>query len=175
MISYTLLEFEELISTSNFLKENQTHFPNMTIIKTNHQTQGRGQFDRKWESHPNENLLFSILLKDLNVKKTYDIKRWITSGLMLFLQRKNIDVTFKEPNDIYFQGKKLCGILIETQASSNVFDYVIIGIGMNINQKVFEHQAATSLGLILNQQINMKHLFEELINMLMESYEQYIL
>ncbi len=175
MISYTLLEFEELISTSNFLKENQTHFPNMTIIKANHQTQGRGQFDRKWESPPKENLLFSILLKDINVKKTYDIKRWITSGLMLFLQRKNIDVTFKEPNDIYFQGQKLCGILIETQASSNVFDYVIIGIGMNVNQKVFEHQAATSLSLILNQQINMKHLFDELINMLMESYEQYIL
>ncbi len=87
MISYTLLEFEELDSTSNFLKENQTYFPNMTIIKTNHQTQGRGQFDRQWESKAGENLLFSILLKDIDVSKTYDIKRWITSVLLLYFQK----------------------------------------------------------------------------------------
>ncbi len=175
MISYTLLEFDDLSSTSNFLKENQTYFPNMTIIRANHQSEGRGQFDRKWESEKGENLLFSILLKHVDVKKTYDIRRWITSTLLLFLQQKNIEVTFKEPNDIYYHDQKLCGILIETKASAHLFDYVIIGVGMNINQQNFINSRATSLNLILNEKINIKHLFDELIGLLMESYEQIVL
>ncbi|MFH0767089.1 MAG: biotin--[acetyl-CoA-carboxylase] ligase [Bacillota bacterium] len=175
MISYTLLEFEELNSTSNFLKENQTYFPNMTIIKANHQTGGRGQFDRKWESEPDQNLLFSILLKHVHVTKAFEIKRWIVSGMMNYLQKKNIAVTFKEPNDIYVEDQKLCGILIETQSSSNIFDYVIIGIGLNVNQKIFDQSKATSLSIILNQTCNIKHIFSEILNILIEGYEQIIL
>ncbi|MBN2300352.1 MAG: biotin--[acetyl-CoA-carboxylase] ligase [Acholeplasmataceae bacterium] len=175
MISHTLLEFEELSSTSNFLKENQTYFPNMTFIRTNHQTQGRGQYDREWESQAGENLLFSILLKDINVSKAYDIKKWITTTLMLYFQKKDINVSFKEPNDIYFHDKKLCGILIETQSSSHIFDYVVIGIGINVNQVAFANEKATSIRQILSQKINISHLFNELLTMLTESYQHYIL
>ncbi|MCF7931166.1 MAG: biotin--[acetyl-CoA-carboxylase] ligase [Acholeplasmataceae bacterium] len=172
MISYTLLEFDELISTSDFLKENQTYFPHMTIVRANHQTKGRGQFDRKWESNPEENLLFSVLLKNMNVSKMFDIKRWIVSSIISYLQKKNIDVYFKEPNDLYVLEQKLCGILIETQSNSNIFDYVIIGIGLNVNQTEFDHPHATSLGLLLNQTVNINHLFEDIIKMLIENYEQ---
>ncbi|MBU1094644.1 MAG: biotin--[acetyl-CoA-carboxylase] ligase [Firmicutes bacterium] len=172
MISYTLLEFEELVSTSDFLKENQAYFPHMTIVKANHQTQGRGQFDRKWESKPQENLLFSILLKQMNVSRMFEIKRWVVSTIISHLQKKNIEVYFKEPNDLYVDQQKLCGILIETQSSSNIFDYVIIGIGLNVNQTEFDQPRATSLSILLNQTINISHLFNDLIKTLIEEYEQ---
>jgi len=172
MISYTLLEFEELVSTSDFLKENQSYFPHMTVVKANHQTQGRGQFDRKWESKPQENLLFSILLKQMNVSKMFEIKRWVVSTLINHLQKKNIEVYFKEPNDLYVAEKKLCGILIETQSQSNIFDYVIIGIGLNVNQTEFDQPRATSLSILLDQNIHINHLFNDLIKSLMEEYEQ---
>ncbi len=172
MISYTLLEFEELISTSDFLKENQTYFPHMTIVKANHQTQGRGQFDRKWESKPQVNLLFSILLKQMSVSKMFEIRRWIVSTMVTYLQKKNIEVYFKDPNDLYVFEQKLCGILIETQASFNTFDYVIIGVGLNVNQHDFDQPKATSLSVLLNQTININHLFQDIINALMENYEQ---
>lgn len=95
MISYTLLEFDELISTSNFLKENQTYFPHMTFVKVNHQTEGRGQYDRKWESDANQNLLFSILLKHINVSNMLEIKRWVVSSIMKYLRNRGIDCTSK--------------------------------------------------------------------------------
>lgn len=172
MISYTLLEFDELISTSDFLKENQSYFPNMTVVRANHQTKGRGQFDHKWESKPAENLLFSILLKNMNVSKMFEIKRWVVSTIIGYLQKKDIDVYFKEPNDLFILEEKLCGILIETQSHSNIFDYVIIGVGLNVNQVEFDQLKATSLKLLLNQTININHLFQDILKTLIENYEQ---
>jgi biotin-[acetyl-CoA-carboxylase] ligase BirA-like protein len=172
MISYTSLEFEELISTSDFLRENQTYFPHMTFVKANHQTEGRGQYDRKWESEANQNLLFSILLKHINVSNMLEIKRWVISNMMNYLRSQKVDCTFKEPNDIYVNDKKICGILIETQATSNIFDYLIIGIGLNVNQVEFTQSNATSLGLILNRRFDTKDVFNKIIHMLLEGYEK---
>ncbi len=173
MINYTLLEFDSLNSTSNFLRENHPYFPHMTIIRVNHQTQGRGQFDRQWESKPNQNLLFSILLKDINVSKSYEIKSWIKTSLMNFLFKQGIDVTFKEPNDLYVSNKKICGILIETQTSSANFDYVVIGIGVNINQDTFEFSGATSLFLETRRIMDLHDLFIKLLAELMIEYEKF--
>jgi len=172
MIPYTILEFEELISTSDFLKENQTYFPHMTFVKANHQTDGRGQFDRKWESDANENLLFSILLKNKNVSDMFEIKRWVVSSILEYLQSKNINCQFKEPNDIYVDDKKICGILIETQSGSNVFDYLIIGIGLNVNQITFNHPYATSMGMLLDTKFDVKNIFKELTHIMLERYER---
>lgn len=173
MINYTLLEFDILNSTSNFLRENHPYFPHMTIIRVNHQTEGRGQFDRKWESEPNQNLLFSILLKDVNVSKSYEIKSWIKTSLMNFIFKEGIDVTFKEPNDLYVKDKKLCGILIETQTSSSIFDYVIIGIGLNVNQDAFDAQNATSLKMETRRTLNLQNTFRKLLEELMVEYGKF--
>jgi BirA family transcriptional regulator, biotin operon repressor / biotin---[acetyl-CoA-carboxylase] ligase len=170
MIPYTLLEFDQVNSTSNFLKENQTYFPHMTIIRANHQTEGRGQFDRKWESNPGENLLFSILLKEIPIDNMYKIKSWVITTLMTFFQQKGILVYFKEPNDIYIDERKLCGILIETQSSSNVFDYVVVGVGLNLNQVIFEHPFATSMKKELKEHFSEKVIFDEILKSLMSQY-----
>lgn len=79
---------------------------------------------------------------------------------------------FKEPNDIYVNDQKICGILIETQAESKVFDYLIIGIGLNVNQLEFAQSNATSLGLILKQKSEIKVVLNELIHILLEGYEK---
>jgi biotin-[acetyl-CoA-carboxylase] ligase BirA-like protein len=170
MTSYTLLEFDQINSTSNFLKENQTYFPHMTIIRANHQTEGRGQFDRKWESKPGENLLFSVLLKEIPIDKMYKIKSWVITTLMYFFQKKGILVYFKEPNDIYIDERKICGILIETQSSSNMFDYVIVGVGLNLNQVVFEHPYATSMKNELKMDFSERQIFDEILKMLISEY-----
>jgi len=171
MIPYTILEFEELISTSDFLKENQTYFPHMTFVKANHQTDGRGQFERKWESDANQNLLFSILLKNEDISDMFEIKRWVVSSMLEYLKNKGIACHFKEPNDIYVDDKKICGILIETQSKNNTFDYLIIGIGLNVNQMVFSHPYATSISNILNDQVDIKQVFKEVTKILLERYE----
>ena len=61
----------------------------------------------------------------------------------------------------YVDDKKICGILIETQSKNNTFDYLIIGIGLNVNQMVFSHPYATSISNILNDQVDIKQVFKE--------------
>jgi len=174
MIPYTLLEFDQINSTSNFLKENQTYFPHMTIIRANHQTEGRGQFDRKWESNPGENLLFSILLKEIPIDKMYKIKSWVVTTLMTYFQHKGILVYFKEPNDIYIDERKICGILIETQSSTDTFDYVVVGVGLNLNQVIFEHPFATSMKKELKENFSEKIIFDEILKLLISEYTKII-
>ena len=173
MISYTLLEFDSLDSTSDFLRDNHPYFPHMTLIRAEHQLKGRGQFDRKWESEANQNLLFSILLKDINISRSFEIKNWIKTSMMNFLFKQGIDVTFKEPNDLYVKDKKICGILIETQATDSNLDYVIVGIGLNVNQKSFVNFQATSMLMEVKRGFDLRLLFHNLLDELMSEYSKF--
>ena len=174
MMSYTLLEFDEIDSTSNFLKENQAYFPHMTLIRTNHQTGGRGQFDRTWESKPHENLLFSILIKDIKLDQMYKVKSWIVTSLMHFFHQYGILVYFKEPNDLFVDDKKICGILIETQSSYDRFDYAVIGIGINLNQLTFANPRATSMAMITSQTYHPQQTFKDLLDILLKEYTKIV-
>jgi len=171
MLNYTLLEFDSLESTNDFLKENHSYFPHLTIIRTNYQTKGRGQYDRTWSSNPNDNLLFSILIKDSKVNP-FQIKSWILEALMTFFQSFNLIPFYKEPNDIYINEKKICGILIETKATNKDFDYIIIGVGLNINQQSFDGLNATSLKIETSQTFHIKQLFQKLIDEMIKGYKK---
>jgi len=173
MINYTLLEFDKLDSTSDFLKENHSYFPHMTIIRANHQSKGRGQFDRTWISDENENIIFSILLKEIDVMHVANVKLWILESLITFINSYGINCYFKEPNDIYVGDQKLCGILIETKTAKDIYDYVVVGIGININQQNFNGLTATSFKNILKSNQDLKKLFTNLVHILVKDYERY--
>lgn len=173
MIPYTLLEFDQLSSTSDFLKENFSYFPHMTWIRANFQTQGRGQFDRIWLSDSNQNILCSILLKDVKMSSISEVKLWMKEGLISFLEKEGLNPRFKEPNDIYIFEQKICGILIETKSTQDHLDYVIVGFGLNVNQTAFNDLYATSIGLLKDKTYEIKSLFQKLLNHLVSTYEDY--
>jgi BirA family transcriptional regulator, biotin operon repressor / biotin---[acetyl-CoA-carboxylase] ligase len=169
-MNYTLIEFAEIESTNTLLKTYFDAFPHMTIIRTDYQTGGRGRYQRKWMSNKNENILFSILLKDIKTKYIEKINRWAIDALMEFLYKQNVKPIFKEPNDIYVEDKKIAGLLIETKANQDCFEYVVIGIGLNVNQTSFEDLVATSMKLETSQTYHIKSLFQALFKDLIESY-----
>jgi biotin-[acetyl-CoA-carboxylase] ligase BirA-like protein len=174
MTSYTLLEFDELQSTSDFLKENHSYFPHMTMIRAGYQTKGRGQFDRVWLSNPGENVLFSILLKNISTNQSHQLKAWIMFGLISYFQTFGITPEFKEPNDLYVGDQKLAGILIESLSLEDMFDVVVVGIGININQSHFPNFPATSLSLLTGQSYDIRKIFKELADRFMHTYPNYI-
>lgn len=170
MINYTLLSFDETTSTSDLLKEHFSSFSHFTIIKTNYQTQGRGQYDRTWSSNPNENILFSILLKDLDVDQMDVLKQWIIDSISEFLESFDLNPQFKMPNDIYVDNQKICGILFESRTTHKLLDYVVIGIGLNVNQVDFKDLDATSMKKNLNQSFVIESLFDDLLKILIKNY-----
>ena len=111
---------------------------------------------RCWESSKGENLLFSLLLKDEELINKYSCVS-ILSGTVILSVLKNIyridNVKIKWPNDVYINDKKACGILLEGVSVSKKIECVIVGIGINVNQKEFLNSNATSISLELKKDI----------------------
>lgn len=145
------------------------------FLYTGFQTAGRGQAGNGWESEEGKNLLCSILLpprKDLfylNVLVSVAVHRVIQSVLC---QAKPVctlsgeaDLTIKWPNDIYWQDKKVAGILIENAIIGKEVKYSIAGIGLNVNQTTFVSNAPNpvSLKLITGAETNIDALMQALM------------
>lgn len=122
-----------------------------TVLAAREQTAGRGQRGNTWFSAPGENLTFSIVLKDLPLKAPEAVRlNYMTSvAVASYLESHGVEAATKWPNDIYVNGKKICGILIENVlGAQREVKASVVGFGINLNQKVFPQLAnATSLSL----------------------------
>jgi BirA family transcriptional regulator, biotin operon repressor / biotin---[acetyl-CoA-carboxylase] ligase len=157
-----VLTFPSLDSTNNYLKEHADHLDHGTIIRALHQTAGRGQFLRTWQSNPNENLLVSFLFKHIQDPLTIkQLEHIIMEAVGQIFAQNGFNVSIKLPNDLYVQDKKIAGMLIETKREGDHFAYVIIGIGININQTSFlDLPNATSLAILSQRHYDIESIFQ---------------
>jgi len=119
-----------------------------TIIITDNQTRGKGQLDNKWETEPKMNLTFSIILKPHFITAADQFLLNIVPSLAVFEylnQKYPGEVKIKWPNDILCQGKKVCGILVKNFLRNKNISNSVVGIGLNINQIMFENPLAISM------------------------------
>jgi len=145
-------------------------------IYTDNQTNGKGQRGSIWETTPNKNLTFSIVLKpNLLVNEQFLLSKICALGILDFLTDLGIKNTYiKWPNDIYVGSKKIAGMLLENTLKNSKIEFCIAGIGININQTVFnEHlQQATSLQLITNKSYDLNQLLNQLLFFIEKRYLQ---
>src|ERR1700752_1538956 len=137
-----LMNLESTNSTNDFinglLAKNQ--LPEGSVVVAEAQAPGRGQSGEKWISQPGKNLLMSLLFYPsfLSLHDLFMLSKAFSLGIYDFLfDEIKMDVKIKWPNDIYFQDKKLCGILIENSIRRETLNHTILGIGLNVNQEVF--------------------------------------
>ncbi|MFT5914869.1 MAG: BirA family biotin operon repressor/biotin-[acetyl-CoA-carboxylase] ligase [Flammeovirgaceae bacterium] len=144
-----------------------------TVIITSEQTSGRGQRGNSWQSEPNQNLTFSLILKPsfLLASEQFNLNMAISIGIWDFL-RKNLPIepTVKWPNDLYCSDKKLGGILIENFIKNQRLENSVVGIGLNINQQLFDLPKATSLSILSGKQFELNSLLEDLLVCLERRY-----
>ena len=125
---YQLQRFDKLDSTNDWLKRNYASQMDGSVILAKQQTKGRGRFERTWES--NEDLTFSILYK-----QAFPYPIIFPLALVKALESFGMQAMIKWPNDILLNGKKVCGILIETVYEGSQKAAMIVGIGINVTQK----------------------------------------
>lgn len=162
--------FESIDSTNTYVREHVNQLPHRSVLRSRYQTSGRGQFDRVWQSNPDENLLFSILLKSIPIDAIEQVRLWIRDGLLTWLISHGVSARFKLPNDILVEHQKIIGILIETRQSNEEFQWVIVGIGINLNQTEFEISTATSLRKLTNNLYDVTGEFHHLLERLDATY-----
>lgn len=121
------------------------------VWAASYQTAGRGQKGNKWESSAGENLTFTVLTRPVMVKTEaqFLISQCTALGIVDYLALSSLEAKIKWPNDIYVKDRKICGILIEHYFSSDKLSVSIIGIGVNLNQKDFSHDAPNPTSLFL--------------------------
>ncbi|HSF55878.1 MAG TPA: biotin--[acetyl-CoA-carboxylase] ligase [Algoriphagus sp.] len=138
-----------------------------SIIICAHQTRGKGQRGNTWESEPGQNLTFSLVLKPgfLDVSEQFFLNMMISNSIRKLLQDYLPSLQVKWPNDLVVPDKgKIGGILIENILSSTAWEFAVVGIGLNINQRQFGAAKATSLALITGGHYDLQELFRLLIS-----------
>jgi BirA family biotin operon repressor/biotin-[acetyl-CoA-carboxylase] ligase len=116
------------------------------------QTKGKGRLDRVWQSPPGINLYTSIILRP-RIEPAMAPQITLMAGVAvaeLFSGCCPEGVSIKWPNDVLLKGRKACGILTEMKAAAGRVDFIILGMGLNINMNPEDFDptlraAATSL------------------------------
>ena len=124
--------------------------PNEFCVVADYQTAGRGCRSNSWESERGKNLTFSILIhpEEIPANQQFRITETVSVALCETLESYIYNkVEIKWPNDIYVGNKKICGILIENRLQGNSIKDSIIGIGLNVNQMVFESDAPNPVSI----------------------------
>jgi len=147
-----------------------------TIIQTNFQTEGRGHGGNMWESEDGMNLLISLILYPnmINPSDQFIVSKIISLGICDYLRQYTTDVSIKWPNDIYVKNDKIAGILIEACIFGDEIENIIIGIGLNVNQEIFESSVPNpvSLKLIMQENYNIETCLKNLAITLDRRYKQ---
>ncbi|MCM0041500.1 MAG: biotin--[acetyl-CoA-carboxylase] ligase [Algoriphagus sp.] len=144
-----------------------------SIFITDHQTRGKGQRGNSWETKPGENLTFSLVLqpKFLDLSEQFLLNIAISNAIRSCLQEYLPELKVKWPNDLVVPGVgKMGGILIENLVGSAGWEYAVVGIGLNINQREFSSTQATSLGLLTGSSFPLGELFKLLITQVEQAY-----
>ena len=168
-IGNQLYHLDSVDSTNNFTAKliNDQICQNGAVILADEQTAGKGQMGNTWESERGSNLLCSIAWRPDNLSVNDQSKlSWLVALILhKLLLRFGINAEIKWPNDIYVQKQKIAGILIENQIEGKNISWVIVGIGLNVNQQVFQNAHATSVKNILGTTFKVKTVLGELTDL----------
>lgn len=171
-----MIKWYDTIDSTNTqaLKESE-QAQELTVWIADFQTAGRGQRGNSWESARAKNLTFTILFKPHFLDPAYQFKisQIVTLGIINYLESKGVKAKIKWPNDIYVEDKKICGILIEHTLSGDKLSASVAGIGLNLNQEIFESGALNPISLKLLLENKEDFSRKEELNLLLSSIFSY--
>lgn len=167
------IHFDTIDSTNKYLKDNYEKFDSFTFVSADYQSEGKGRENRTWLANKNENLLFSVLIKD-NQLINYYKSISLVSAVTIFNYLKTLGIkglSIKWPNDVFVNDCKICGILLE----GSIPNYLVVGIGLNVNQIEFDGKyriEPTSIKKELNKTLELNDIRDILYNDLISDFNK---
>jgi BirA family biotin operon repressor/biotin-[acetyl-CoA-carboxylase] ligase len=135
-MAFRILYYDTVDSANNlalsFAKEGAREG---TVVVAEYQTKGRGRFHRKWSSPRGKGLLFSVILRPSLSASSVPILTHLAAKAVAEVLNTNFELSarLKKPNDVLVGGRKIAGILTESSGTRSEIDYVVVGIGLNVN------------------------------------------
>ncbi|WP_338024211.1 biotin--[acetyl-CoA-carboxylase] ligase [Aquibacillus albus] len=152
-----------------------------TVIIADEQTAGRGRLERKWHSMSEQGIWMSLLLRPkippIQAPQLTLLAATVLADILL--KKVNVKAYIKWPNDIILNDKKIAGILTEMQAEQDQIQYIVLGIGINVNQSHHEFpeelkSIATSLKIETNKTHNIRDLIQSILTTFEQTYDHYL-
>ena len=150
-----------------------------TVFIAEEQTAGRGRSGHKWQSEPTAGIYCSIILRPAAPPADV-LFLSLAAGLAVTEAVREVtgaSCDLRWPNDVLLNEKKICGILAEMNAEATRVRYVVLGIGLNVNQQRFAGelgQAASSLRMELGQKWSRLELLAALLKSLDREYRRFL-
>lgn len=161
--------FEKIDSTNEEAKRQALHgAPNGSLFIAEQQTGGKGRLGRSFLSPPGIGLWFTVLLRPGSIPSNVSVTTLLSGLAVCGAIRKytNLPAMIKWPNDIVIGSKKVCGILTEMSAEMERIEFVVTGIGVNVNNTAFPEdlkEKATSLYLENGNSMRRIELLQEIL------------
>ena len=169
MMKFSFKDFETLGSTNAYLMEIPENERVGIVVSAQEQTRGKGMGSNVWESQAGKNLTFSLGM-DLSFLKAADqflLSEAVPLGLLDVLDTvlSPEKLMVKWPNDLLYEGRKLCGILINSTIHGQDMGVSVIGIGLNVNQQQFQDWPThpISMRMVLGHDVALNPLLHQLV------------
>lgn len=177
MLKY--IHLEQIDSTNAYLQRQQSerNIRNW-VVSADEQTAGKGMGSNGWESEVGKNLTFSLAVDMgfLPAERQFLLSETVALGIIEVLDKvlPTENLSIKWPNDIYFENRKLAGILINSTIKANMMDVSIIGIGLNVNQMQFQDWPThpISLKMITGKDYDLQPLLEQIAEHILIKVQQ---
>lgn len=179
---YKIIRIDSTESTNTYAKSLPAPETDSTplVVITDNQTRGRGQRGNSWESEAGSNLTFSLTVypRWMSPSHQFELSMLVSVGLVNAL-RSFVGTTdwfsVKWPNDIYYGDKKIAGILIENSVNGPSIERSVIGIGINVNQKVFVSDAPNPVSLchLTDCDIDRDALLDKILDCILDIIDSY--
>lgn len=134
-IGRNVIHFDEINSTNTYAKSIANNLDGEGhLVISEKQLGGRGRLGRQWVSQNDKGIWMSIVLKpEINVTEVSQITQIAAAAINLAFSAQGIHTKIKWPNDMILNDKKICGILTEMSTENEKIKYVVVGIGINVN------------------------------------------
>jgi len=168
--------FDSIDSTNKKAKEIALDEEEGTVLISEEQTDGKGRMGRDWVSPKGKGIWMTIILKpNIEPMKVPKLTLLGAAAVNKALDKMGIKTQIKWPNDILIAGKKICGILTEMSGELSMINYIIMGIGINVNLDEGDipeelKDKASSLKISTGEEINRKELTANILNELEKLY-----
>ncbi len=144
-----------------------------TLIIADEQTAGRGRKSNAWHSPPGVNLYFTLILRPQTTDLPY---LPFVAGLAVLHSLKSfgLEADLKWPNDVLVNGKKICGVLIQTSLEENILRFAVIGCGINVNETGFPAElqdVATSVATETGRSVSREIVLASFLTEFEQAYE----
>ena len=168
-IGSKVIVFNTIDSTQKEAKRRiKNNEQNGTIIWAKEQSSGCGTHGRKWYSGKETNIAFTVILyPNCDIKNLENITIVIANSIVKTIRELyGYELEIKKPNDLMLNGKKIGGILTEITTRGEVVETLLIGIGLNVNQKKMPEELqdiATSLAIEYNKKFKIEEIGKKII------------